>query len=346
MRDFAYAASENTANAITALAKPGTMAIAGGTELLNWMRLGIVDPERIVDIGAIKGLNQITSNVNQLSIGALATLNEVGLSGLVRKNASVLADACLKAASSQVRNRATLGGNVLQKTRCVYFRSEAPLPWPCNKRNPGSGCAARDGLNERHAILGWTEACVATHPADPAVALACLDATAEITGPRGTRMLPMKDFHLSQADAQVEAQKQQPKLPSSSHEAQLETRLASDEVIVAYHIPLRKDERSAYVKVRERESYEYALVSAAAALILNDGVIREARLALGSVAQKPWRLTHAERALAGRRPTREDVLPAIRESLTDAKPLSHNEYKVMMSANAAARAIVLAARQA
>lgn len=158
MNNFAFAIAWGPEDAAAALAQPGTMIVAGGTELLNWMRLGIVAPERIVDIGRMREHGQIRQDGERLTIGALATLNEVGEHPVARERASVLAEACLKAASAQVRHRATLGGNVLQKTRCAYFRSEAPLPWGCNKRQPGSGCAARDGLNDRHAIFGWTDA--------------------------------------------------------------------------------------------------------------------------------------------------------------------------------------------
>ena len=238
----------------------------------------------------------------------------------------------MKAASAQVRNRATLGGNILQKTRCAYFRSEAPLPWGCNKREPGSGCAARHGLNERHAILGWTDACVATHPSDPAVALSCLDAEVEIIGPNGRRAVPMTEFHFTQAEAAA----------NGDDPAMTETQLGPDELIAAYYLPVRDRERSAYIKVRERESYEYALVSAAAALQLDGGVIKAARVAVGSVAQKPWRLFQAEAELAGTALTREAVLLPIRAALAEARPLEHNAYKVEMAANAAMRALLAA----
>ena len=342
MRDFAYAVAEGPADAVAALAAPGTVMIAGGTELLNWLRLGIADPERVVDVGRIRGLDEIKREGDQLSIGALATLAEIGEHPLIREHAAVLGQACLKSASVQIRNRATIGGNVLQKTRCAYFRSEAPLAWGCNKRDPGSGCAAISGANERHAILGWTDVCVATHPADPAVALAALDAVAEVVGPSGRRSLAIADFHLTQQEARAEVATGRLRLASPAHEAQIETRLAPDEMIVAWHIPIRAGERSAYVKVRERESYEYALVSAAAALSMDGGRISRARVALGSVAQKPWRLPGAEAALVGKRPTRDDVLPQISAALAEARPLSHNGYKVTLAANAAVRAVVVA----
>jgi xanthine dehydrogenase YagS FAD-binding subunit len=339
MNTFEYLRAASMQDAIKQAAGPDAQYIAGGTELLNWMRLHIVEPARLVDIGFVPDQAQIARSGDDLIIGSLATLNDVGTHELVATHARTLGQACLKAASPQIRNRATLGGNVLQKTRCVYFRSEAPVPWPCNKRSPGSGCAALNGVNERHAILGSTDACVAVHPSDPLVALACLDGRAEVIGPKGGRTIEMTEFHLSQEEARTEHAKLAPRL----HEAQVESRLAPQEVIVSYRIPIAEGERSAYVKVRERDSYEYALVSAAAALRLVDGKIDRVRIALGSVAQRPWRLTAAEKALQGAAPTKQSVLPAILKALEPARPLEHNRYKVTLAANAAARAIVLAA---
>lgn len=332
MRNFDYEIAADAAAATTMLEEPGTAAIAGGTEILNWMRLGIAAPAKVVDIGRLPYFDVIERQGDDIRIGAGATLGEIGAHPLIREHAAVLAEACLKAASAQVRNRATLGGNVLQKTRCAYFRAEAPLPWGCNKRMPGSGCAARHGLNERHAILGWTEACVATQPSDPAVALACLDAELEILGKQRRRAMPIREFHLTQAEA-----------AAGGDAARLETQLASGELILAYRISIRSRERSAYVKIRERESYEYALVSAAASVELGSGgIIRAVRIALGSVAQKPWRLPAAEAALAGQPLTREAVLPPIRAALADARPLEHNAFKVEMAAKAAMRALLAA----
>lgn len=342
MNNFDYVRVSSVQDAISQARSMDAQYIAGGTELLNWMRLRIVEPPRLVDIGFIGGQREIARSGDELVIGALATLNEVGESGLVVRHANTLAQACLRAASAQVRHRATLGGNVLQKTRCPYFRSEAPLPWPCNKREPGTGCAALTGVNERHAILGWTDACVAVQPSDPVVALACLDAQAEILGPNGRRTIAMREFHLTQEEARAEQKRLAPRI----HEAQLESRLQPQEIILAYRIPIADGERSAYVKVRERDSYEYALVSSAAAVRIENGKIARARIALGSVAQRPWRLAAAEKALVGATPTKEAVLPSIRAALGDARPLSHNAYKITLAANAAARAIALAGEQA
>ena len=321
MHGFGYARAANEADLTSALCERDTMAIAGGTELLNWMRLGIARPKNLIDLAPL-GLDHIERRDGELTIGARATLNEVGENALVVAHAPVLAQACLAAASAQVRNRATLGGNVLQKTRCAYFRAEAPLPWGCNKRIPGSGCAAKNGVNDRMAIFGWTDDCVATQPSDPAVALACLDAEAELVGPDGTRRIAMTQFHLTQEDAAA----------LQLDPAHAETRLRRGEIITGYRIALAPGERSAYLKVRERASYEYALVSAAAAVRVRDGRIERARVALGSVAQRPWRLEAAEARLAG--------VAAVRE---DARPLSGNGYKVALAANTATRVLLAAA---
>ncbi|MET0988254.1 MAG: FAD binding domain-containing protein [Steroidobacteraceae bacterium] len=334
MNNFDYARATTLQDAIQRSQDGSTQYIAGGTELLNWMRLGISEPARLVDIGFVSDHREIKREGNELVIGALATLNEVGENALVNQHAGALAQACLKAASAQIRNRATLGGNVLQKTRCAYFRSEAPLPWGCNKRVPGSGCAALEGLNERHAIFGWTDACVAVHPSDPLVALACLDATVQLMGPQGPRTLEVRSLHLTQEEARAER--------SRAPEAQRESRLRPQELIAAYRIPIADGERSAYIKVRERDSYEYALISAAASLQIKDGKVARTRIALGSVAQRPWRLLAAEQALIGSTPDKQAVLAAIRTALGDAKPLEHNRYKITMAANAATRAVLTA----
>jgi xanthine dehydrogenase YagS FAD-binding subunit len=337
MRDFAYARATTPEDAIKAAAE-GAAILAGGTEFLNWMRLGIADAARVIDIGRLEGLRAITRLEDGLRIGARATLNEIGTSEAVLRAAPVLAQACLKAASAQLRNRATIGGNVLQKTRCPYFRAEGPgaMPWPCNKRVAGSGCAAKDSGYARLALFGWTDACAATQPSDPAVALAVLDATVEVIGPRGEHTIAMTDFHLTQAQAESVSD-------SHGHPALLENRLRSDELIVAFHVSLDAAAgRSAYVKVRERESYEYALVSAAAAVALDGPRIRSARIALGSVAQKPWRLIEAEAGLIGQLLDPAALDRALEADLARARPLRGNEFKAKLARNAARRACMVA----
>jgi xanthine dehydrogenase YagS FAD-binding subunit len=355
MRDFAYARAADLTQAVAALAD-GAVAIAGGTELLNWLRLGIADADTVVDIGRLAELRGIAVEGDVLRIGALATLNEIGESELVRTAAPVLAQACLKAASAQLRNLATIGGNVLQKTRCPYFRAEAAdagaMPWPCNKRAPGTGCAARDSGYARLALFGGTAECVATQPSDPAVALAALDATVHVAGAAGTREIPMTDFHLTQEEA---ARAQPPRAggpggpggspgpPGDGTSVVMENRLRRGELIVGYSVPIGDVSRhSAYLKVRERESYEYALVAVAAAVARDGARIRTARIALGSVAQKPWRLTPAETALAGQTLDASSIDRALEAALAAARPPAGNEFKVVLAKNAARRALLAA----
>ena len=337
MRDFAYARAGTAESAVRTLADPGTSVIAGGTELLNWFRLGIAAADNVVDIGGLDELRGIASDGDDLRIGALATLNEIGEHPLVTQAAGALASACLQAASAQIRNRATIGGNVLQRTRCPYFRAEEPLPWPCNKRDPGGGCTSLAGRHERQAIFGWTQDCVAVQPSDPAVALAMLDAQADVLGPAGPRTIPMREFHLAQREA------------ADAGQPMRETRLEPGELITGYRLPASADGQ-AYVKVRERASYEYAIVSAAAAVRLDPvlpgtcgaGRIAAARVALGSVAQRPWRLTLAEAELPGTPLTREALIPVIERAMADAAPLPQNGFKVTMARNAAVRALLAA----
>ncbi len=332
MNDFGYQRSATVEDCLATIAAKHAAIIAGGTELLNWMRLGIAAPSHLVDIGGIRDIDTIAIEADRLTIGALANLNAIGEHPLIAAHANVLAQACLAAASPQVRNRATLGGNVLQKTRCAYFRAETPLPWPCNKREPNTGCAARTGVNDRQAIFGWTDECVAVQPSDPAVALACLDAQVQVVGSRGPRSLAMTEFHLTQMEA-----------AALGDAARRETRLGDDEMIVSFQIPLRPDSRSAYIKVRERASYEYALVSAAASLEMNGDVIERISIALGSVAQRPWRLPAAEAVLVGQPLDKKTLANAIDAAMKDAVPLAENGFKVKLARNAAVRAILTAA---
>ncbi len=348
MRSFGYAVATDVEGAVEALAEPSTSVIAGGTELLNWLRLGIADPHRVLDVGRLElgGIKMAGVDDEELAIGALTTLNEVAEHPLVAEHAEALASACRQAASAQLRNRATLGGNVLQRTRCPYFRAESPVPWPCNKRDPGSGCASLAGRHERQAVLGWTDDCVAVQPSDPAVALAALDAHVDVVGPGGRRSIPMREFHLSQVEAAALVHGSGNGSGNGSVDGSgnrlREHRLEPDELILGYRIPVRDGDRSACVKVRERASYEYAIVSAAATVRVVDGTVRDARVALGSVAQRPWRLPEAEEALVGLPLTREAVQPVLDAALADATPLPQNAFKVTMARNAAVRALLSA----
>lgn len=325
MHPFGYARADSVEQALAAVAAPGATVLAGGTELLNWMRLGIATPDRVVDISRIGELDRIESLPGGgLRIGALVRLSAAAADARVAAGWPVLREAILKSASAQIRNLATVGGNLLQKTRCAYFRAEDPLP--CNRREPGSGCSALEGLNDRHAIFGWTDACVATQPSDPAVALAALDALVVTAGRQGARRIPVRRFHA---------------LPGERADA--DTVLEPGELIVALELPAQAP-RSAYVKVRERESYEYALMSAAVTVELAaDDVIREARIALGSVAMRPWRLDVAEAALRGVSAGGPEPETVLDRAVAEARPLAHNAVKVSLARNAALRALRIAA---
>jgi xanthine dehydrogenase YagS FAD-binding subunit len=325
MLPFRYARAATVEQAIAAGAAPHTAFLAGGTELLNWLRLGVAAPTRLVDITRLDGLARIEPLPGGgLRIGALAALSQVADDDRVARGYPVLHQAILKAASPQLRNLATIGGNPLQHTRCPYYRATDPLP--CNKRAPGSGCSARYGINDRHAIFGWTDDCVATQPSDPAVAFAALDAVVATERATGGRRIPATELHPLP-------------VPPWPHHV-----LEPGELITAIELPLPAP-RSAYVKVRERESYEYATVSAAAVVELDGVVLGRVRLALGSVAHRPWRLTASEAALAG---IAVDDRPALRAALErsfgDARPLAYNGHKVLLAKAAALRALELAAR--
>jgi xanthine dehydrogenase YagS FAD-binding subunit len=326
MQGFAYGRADNMAETLAEGSAPDTMFLAGGTELLNWLRLGIANPARIIDISRLDELSGITRLPDAgLRIGALARLNEVALNDDVARDYPVLSQAILKSASAQLRNLATIGGNPLQKTRCAYFRAEETLP--CNKRMPGSGCSALHGFNDKHAIFGWSEACVATQPSDPATALAALDAVYVTEHRDGGRRIRAEDLH---------------RLPGDTPE--IDNVLRDGELIVAIEL-MGVAPHSAYLKLRERESYEYAIVSAAVALDLEGDRILRARIALGSVAHKPWRLIEAERTLSGIAISDTSVIrKALDASLAGARPLAHNAYKIRLARNAAERTIRLAGR--
>lgn len=322
MRPFTYTRADTLHRALEQARTPDTMFLAGGTELLNWARIGIEAPAHLVDISHLPGLDDIETTGGGVRIGALCRLNDVAQHPHIASSYPVLSQSILKAASAQLRNLATIGGNPVQRTRCPYFRSAAPVS--CNKREPGSGCAALHGANERLAIFGWTEDCVATQPSDPMVALACLDARIVTRHPDGGRTIPATEFHTLPA--------QDPAGHNILRPGELIT-----EITLAAPAP-----RSAYVKVRERQSYEFALVSAAAAVEVEDGAISRARLALGSVAMRPWRLYAAEAALAGLRPGSPEVRDAVTSGFRDSRPLSSNAFKIPLARNTVMRALELA----
>ncbi|WP_226583659.1 FAD binding domain-containing protein [Acuticoccus sediminis] len=323
MHDFAYARATRTEDALALREAPTTAVLAGGTEILNWMRIGIATPASLLDIRGIPGLDRIERIDGGLRIGALCRLSDVAGDPGVSRDYPALSSAILQSASAQLRNLATIGGNPLQRVRCPYFRADTIDA--CNKRRPGSGCAAYDGVNERMAIFGWTPDCVAVQPSDPAVVFAALDAVLVTERTGGGRRIPMTTFHTLPGED-----------PARHHV------LEAGELIVAIELgpPARQ---SAYLKVRERQSYEYALVSAAAVLDLDGTIIRRARLALGSVAMRPWRLDAAEAALTGLDVASPALVEAVAEGFADARALSSNAWKITLARNAALRAIHLAA---
>jgi xanthine dehydrogenase YagS FAD-binding subunit len=325
MRPFTYARATTLDDALAAAREPGTAVLAGGTELLNWLRLGIAAPDRVLDITHVAGLDRIERLPGGgLRIGALVRLNDVAADEGVARDWPVLREAIHKSASAQLRNLATIGANLLQKTRCPYFRSEDQVP--CNRRAPGSGCSALQGHDERHALFGWTDDCIATQPSDPAVALAALDAHVVTRSVGGARRIPVTDFHVLPGDG-----------------VDRDTVLEPGELIEAIELA-RPAPHSAYVKVRERESYEYALASAAATVQLgDDGRIERARLALGSVAMRPWRLTEAEHRISGLAPDNPAVTAALDAALAQSRPVPGSAYKLAIARGAARRALMTAA---
>jgi xanthine dehydrogenase YagS FAD-binding subunit len=287
-------------------------------------------PERLLDINGLPDMARIeTLPDGSLRIGALARMSDVAANAEVRGRFPVITEALLLAASGQLRNMASMGGNIMQRTRCAYFRDEDDLP--CNKRRPGSGCSAHHGLNRNHAIFGWSDACVATNPSDVAVAFAALDANVLVRGCTGQRSIPFTDFHC---------------LPDRTPER--DNVLARGDLIIAIDVPARVEGRAShYLKVRDRQSYEFALVSAAAAVATDGRHLRSVRLALGGVAHKPWRLAAAETALRG--VSLDDIVAlksAIATSFTDARPLAHNAFKVELAQRVALRALRTAGERA
>jgi len=322
MQTFAYARAATLPDAIGAAAQSDGMLIAGGTELLNWMKEGIVAPQRLIDINSISGLDRIEINDSGLRIGALARMSDVARHEAVVRDYPAVSQALFKSASPQLRNMASMGGNLMQRTRCPYFRADIELP--CNKRRPGSGCSALVGEDRGMALFGWSESCVATHPSDVAVAFAALDAVIHVEGPGGVRTVPIGNFH---------------RLPGDSPER--ETILEGGEVITAIDVPASAvAQRSHYLKVRERASYEFALVSAAVGLDLDGANVREARIALGGMAPKPWRLAGAEQALQGIALADISALrQAVDGGFDEARPRRHNGFKIELAKRAVVRAL-------
>ncbi len=326
MRPFKYTrASDAGAAAQAVAANPNAKFLAGGTNILDLMKEDVERPNELIDLTRLK-LAEIKSAGGGVSIGALAKNSETANHPLIRKNYPLLTQAIVAGASGQLRNMATNGGNLMQRTRCQYFYDTA---MPCNKREPGTGCGALEGLNRIHAIFGWSEKCVATYPGDMANALYALDAVVRVRGTNGReRTIPVGEFH---------------RLPGDTPEE--DNNLARGELITAVELPKSSfAKNSYYLKVRDRASYAFALVAVAAALELDGGTIRQARVVLGGVAHKPWRSREAEAALVGKSASEESFRRAGAAALAGAKPLAHNAYKVELGERAVVRALLRAAR--
>ena len=329
MNPFEYQRVDQSQKAVNAIVRSKQAKfLAGGTNLIDLMKLEVERPAHLVDINHLP-----LSNIEQLPngglrLGALARNSDTADHPLVRKNYPLLSQAILAGASPQLRNMATNGGNLLQRTRCYYFMD---IGFPqCNKRAPGSGCGAIEGFNRIHAILGASDQCIATHPSDMCVALAALEAQVRVLGPRGERMIAMKDFH---------------RLPGNT--PQMDTNLNPDELILSIDLPSSPyAAHSHYLKMRDRASYAFALVSVAAALDLDGDNIRGARLALGGVAHKPWRSEEAEAALVGKPVGPEAFAAAAEQAVQGAKTYKHNAFKVVMAKRSIVRALTVAGGRA
>lgn len=327
MNRFDYVRPATIDEAVAAGAMPGAAYLAGGTNLIDLMKGNIVRPERLVDVSRLPGMAAIEATPDGgVRIGALVRNADLAHDAGFARRFPAVAEALLSGASGQLRNAATAGGNLLQRTRCSYFYDVASA---CNKREPGTGCDARGGENRLHAVLGWSEACIATNPSDFCVPLVALDAVVELAGPAGRREVPLESFH---------------RLPGDTPER--ETVLEPGEMIVAVRLPGTAAAFAAnarYLKVRERTSYAFAVASAAAALRMEQGRIAEARIALGGVALKPWRARAAEASLADARPDAAAFQRAADIALADATPSGDNAYKIELARRIVARALALAA---
>ncbi|QEE41233.1 MULTISPECIES: xanthine dehydrogenase family protein subunit M [unclassified Methylobacterium] len=322
MNRFDYVRAGTVAEAVQAYGA-GARFIAGGTNLIDLMKYDVEKPGRLIDITRLP-LDAIEAHENGLRLGALATNAKVAYDERVTAQYPLLRNAILAGASAQLRNAASTGGNLLQRTRCYYFYDTAT---PCNKREPGSGCPAIGGVNRIHAIFGASESCIATHPSDMCVALAALEATVRVSGPQGERTIPFADFH---------------RLPGDSPE--IDTNLTPGEIVVSVDLPASKfPQHYTYLKLRDRLSYAFALVSVAAGVELDGDTIKTARLALGGVAHKPWRNREAEALLEGKPATRESFQQAADLIVSEAKPQSANGFKIELARRAIVRGLEQAA---
>lgn len=324
MRRFTYTKVETVDAAVAALAVPGTQALAGGTNIVDLMKYDVAQPAHIVDINGLPLKDVVRREDGGLTIGALVSNADLAWHPVVEAEFPMLSSALLAGASPQLRNAATTGGNLLQRTRCYYFYDAA---MPCNKRLPGTGCPARDGVNRTHAILGASPSCIATHPSDMCVALRALDAVVQVHGPEGRRGIPIADFH---------------RLPGD--EPHRDNTLQAGELIVAVDLPPSTFGKfSTYVKLRDRLSYAFALVSVAAGLVVRAGKIEKASIALGGVAHKPWRDTTAENDLCGQQPSIGAYSAFAARVLAPAQGFGENDFKIELAQRAIVRALSQAA---
>ncbi len=327
MNPFTYSRANDAQAAVSGVAANAQAKfLGGGTNLIDLMKMGVEHPSALVDINRfdLTKVEELPNN-GGVRIGALVRNSDLAEHELIKSRYPVLSEALLSGASPQLRNLATTGGNLLQRTRCYYFYDPAfPM---CNKRNPGSGCGALEGYNRVHAILGQSEQCIATHPSDMCVAMAALEAVVRVQGPKGERTIPFADFH---------------RLPGDT--PNVETNLQPNELITAVDLPaIPFATRSHYLKVRDRASYAFALVSVAAALELDGGKIKSARVALGGVAHKPWRASKAEQALSGKEPNEQAFQAAADAELAGAKGYKHNSFKIGLAKRAIVQALTTVA---
>ena len=326
MNNFTYVRATTLSDAVNqAVTDRKSTFIAGGTNIVDRLKVFLDEPSQLIDISRLPMQGIETLADGSLRLGALVSNTEVADNREIRCNYPLLTRAILSGASQQIRNMATVGGNLLQRTRCPYYYDTA---FPCNKRQPGTGCPAITGINRNHAILGASEDCIAVHPSDMCVALAALDAVVEVVSPQGQRQIPLADFH---------------RLPGNT--PQLDTNLQSGELITAVILPpLSFGKLGVYLKIRDRASYSFALISVAAAVNLQGEQIQDVRLALGGVAHKPWRATDAEAFLVGKSANTTNFTEAADIALHSAQPLPHNGYKVELAKRAIRRALTVSAQ--
>lgn len=326
MINFQYSRAGNVADAVSQMAaSPGAKFVAGGTNLVDLMKMDVERPVKLIDINRLP-LDKVEETADGgLRIGALVRNTDLAYHPVVERRYPMVSSAILAGASQQLRNMASVGGNLVQRTRCAYFYDIAT---PCNKREPGSGCSAIGGLNRMNAILGTSDACIAVYPSDMCVALAALEAKVRVIGPGGEREIPIADFH---------------RLPGDT--PQRDNNLGADELIVSVELPPRGFASNyTYIKIRDRLSYAFALVSVAVGLELEGGNIKEARFALGGVAQKPWRKVEAEVSLRGKAPNETAFAEAAAIVLRGAKGFGHNDFKIDLAQRVVIRALSQAAR--